>query len=78
MITTQVVYFPKPLSPDGTLITPVALSKNLYDIYPTSISSDKLYKSMLDNEKNKKKRKRKKKRYITFKEGRPPPSDDED
>ena len=33
---------------------------------------------MLDNEKNRKKRKRKKKRHIIFKEGRLPPSDDED
>ena len=78
MITTQVVYFPKPLSPDRTLITPVALSKNLSDIYSTSIPSDKLCESMLDNEKNKKKKKRKKRRYVTFKEGRLPPSDDED
>ena len=72
---TQVVYFPKPFSPDGTLITPVTLSKDLHDVYSTSISSDKLCESMLDNEKN---RKKKKKKYITFKEGRPPPSDDED
>ena len=78
MITIQVVYFPKPLSPDETLITPVALSKNLYDIYSTSIPSDKLCESMLDNEKNRKKRKRKKRKYVIFKKGRPPPSDDED
>ena len=61
MITTQVVYFPKPLFPDGTLITPVALSKNLYNIYSTSIPSDKLCESMLNNEKNRKKRKKRKK-----------------
>ena len=78
MITTQVVYFPKPLSPDGTLITPVTLSKDLYDIYSISISSDKLCESMLDNEKNRKKRKKKKKKYVTFKKGKLPPSDDED
>ena len=78
MITTQVVYFPKPLSLDGTLITPVTLSKDLYDIYSISILSDKLCESMLNNEKNRKKKKRKKKRYITFKKDRPPPSDDED
>ena len=72
------VYFPKPLSSDETLITPVALSKDLHDVYPTSIPSNKLCESMLDNEKNRKKRKKKKRRYITFKEGKPPPSDDED
>ena len=72
------VYFPKPFSPDGTLITPVALSKDLHDIYSTSIPSNKLYESMLDNEKNRKKRKKKKKRHIIFKKGRPPPSNDED
>ena len=33
---------------------------------------------MLNNEKNRKKRKKKKKRHITFKEGRPSPSNDED
>ena len=54
---------PKPFSPGGTLITPVAFSKNLHDIYSTSISSDKLCESMLNNEKTRKKRKRKKK-YI--------------
>ena len=74
VITTQVVYFLKPLSPDGTLITPVALSKDFHDVYSTSIPSNKLCESMLDNEKNRKKRKR----HITFKEGRSPPSDDED
>ena len=71
------IYFPKPLSLDGTLIISVILFKNLYDIYPTSIPSDKLCESMLDNKKNKKKRKRKKRRYITFKEGKLPPSNDE-
>ena len=29
VITTQVVYFPKPLSPDGTLITPVVILLSL-------------------------------------------------
>ena len=72
------VYFPKPLSPDGTLITPVALSKDLHDVYSTSIPSDKLCESMLDNEKNRKKRKRKKRKHIIFKEGRLSPSDDKD
>ena len=72
------VYFPKPLSPDETLITPVALSKDFYNVYSTSIPSDKLYENMLNNEKNRKKRKRKKRRHITFKEGKLPPSDDED
>ena len=63
MITTQVVYFLKPLSLDETLITPVAFSKDFHDIYSTSIPSDKLCESMLNNEKNRKKRKKKKKIY---------------
>ena len=77
VITTQVVYFSKPLSPDETLITSVALFKDLHDVYSTSIPSDKLCESMLNNEKNRKKRKRKKRKHITFKEGKPPLSNED-
>ena len=72
------VYFPKPFSPNGTWIIPVTLSKDFHNVYSTSIPSDKLCESMLDNEKNKKKKKRKKKKHIIFKKGRFPLSDDKD